>query len=99
MSDAKEPSRVRIHYHRIPDRERIYDQRVVLERDDVILTLSDPLELDAPMMHDGRVMLEASSLALWFTFPGAAKPSQLKSISCKARSWTYSRLRSRRGPT
>ena len=71
MSDAKEPSRVRIHYHRIPDRERIYDQRVVLERDDVILTLSDPLELETPMMHDGRVMLEAGSLALWFTFPGA----------------------------
>ena len=71
MSDAEEPSRVRIHYHRIPGQERIYDQRVVLERDDVIITLSDPLELEAPMMHDGRVMLEAGSLALWFTFPGA----------------------------
>lgn len=71
MSDPEEPSRVRIHYHRIPGQETIYDQRVVLERDDVVITLSDPLEIETPMMHDGRVMLEAGSLALWFTFPGA----------------------------
>lgn len=63
--------RVQIHYRRIPDEERIYDQRVVLERDDVIITLSEPLGLDAPMTHGGRLMLEAGSLALWFTFPGA----------------------------
>ena len=71
MSDPQEPSRVRIHYRRISGQERIYDQRVVLELDDVIITLSDPLELEAPMIRDGRVMLEAGSLALWFTFPGA----------------------------
>ena len=63
MSDPEEPSRVRIHYRRIPGQERIYDQRLVLERDDVIITLSDPLELETPMVHDGRSMLEAGSLA------------------------------------
>lgn len=63
--------RVRIHYRRLPDRETIFDQRVVLERDDVIVTLAEPLPLDEPMIHDGRVMLEPGSLALWFTFPGA----------------------------
>ncbi len=62
--------RVRIHYRRIPDQERVYDQRVVFEREDVIATLSEPLELDTAMGHDGRVMLERGSLALWFTFPG-----------------------------
>ena len=71
MSPSGEPSRVKIHYRRIPGHERIYDQRVVLERDDVIITLSDPLELESPILHDGRVMLEAGSLALWFTYPGA----------------------------
>ena len=67
MSDA---TRVAIHYHRPPDRLRIYDQRVVLERDDVIITLSEPLDLSEPMLLDGSVMLERDSLALWFTFPG-----------------------------
>lgn len=63
--------RVRIHYRRLPDRERVYDQRVVHERDDVIVTLSQPLELTEPMLSDeGQVMLEAGSLALWFTFLG-----------------------------
>ena len=62
--------RVRIHYRRLPDRERVYDQRVVLEREDVVVTLSQPLDLAEPMCTDGVVMLEARSLALWFTFPG-----------------------------
>jgi predicted RNA-binding protein associated with RNAse of E/G family len=62
--------RVAIHYHRPPDRLRIYDQRVVLERADVIITLSEPLDLSEPMIVEDRVMLEEGSLALWFTFPG-----------------------------
>jgi predicted RNA-binding protein associated with RNAse of E/G family len=63
--------RVRIHYRRLPDRERIFDQRVVLVvRDDVTVTLSEPLELPEPMLCGGRVMLEHGSLALWFTYPG-----------------------------
>jgi hypothetical protein len=66
-----ERSRVRIHYRRLPDSEQVFDQRVVLERDDVIVTLSAPLELDRPMEIDGRVALETGSVAVWFTFPGA----------------------------
>jgi len=63
--------RVRIHYRRLPGHERIFDQRVVLERADVIVTLSQPLELDRPMVSEhGELMLENGSLALWFTFPG-----------------------------
>ena len=62
--------RVAIHYRRPPDRLRIYDQRIVLEREDVIVTLSEPLELEEPMTLDGDVMLEDGSLAVWFTFPG-----------------------------
>ena len=62
--------RVRIHYRRLPDRDRIYDQRVVLALDDCVVTLSQPLELSAPMSVDGAVMLEHGSVVLWFTFPG-----------------------------
>lgn len=63
--------RVAIHYRRLPDRLRIYDQRVALERDDVVVTLSEPLSLEEPMRFEGDVMLEEGSLAVWFTFPGA----------------------------
>jgi predicted RNA-binding protein associated with RNAse of E/G family len=62
--------RVRIHYRRLPDQDRIYDQRVVLERTDVIVTLSQRLDLPTPLSTGGRTMLEDGSLALWFTFPG-----------------------------
>jgi predicted RNA-binding protein associated with RNAse of E/G family len=66
------PGRVLIHYRRLPDQERVFDQQVVLERADVIVTLSQPLELARPMLSDdGELMLEDGSLALWFTFPGA----------------------------
>jgi len=67
VSDAP---RVAIHYRRLPDHMRVYDQRVVQARDDVIITLSEPLDLESPMLHGGEVMLERGSLALWFTFPG-----------------------------
>lgn len=62
--------RVEIHYARLPKGLRIYDQRVVLARDDVIITLSQPMELAEPMIRGESVMLEHDSLALWFTFPG-----------------------------
>ncbi len=65
-----DPRLVEIHYRRLPDRLRVYCQRVVLERDDVIVTLSEPIAIESPMVNDGHVMLEEGSLVLWFTFPG-----------------------------
>jgi len=62
--------RVRIHYRRLPDREQIFDQRVLLERSDVIVTLTDPMSLDSPMLIDGAPALEHGSRVVWFTFPG-----------------------------
>lgn len=61
--------RVQIRYRRFPDNVRIFDQRVVLEQRDVIITLSQPLDLPEPLTAGRRVMLEQGSLALWFTFP------------------------------
>lgn len=64
------PRRVQIHYCRPPDGLRIYDQRVAFEREDVIVTLSEPMELEAAITIGGSVALESGSLAVWFTFPG-----------------------------
>ena len=63
--------RVRIHYRRLPDGDQIFDQRVVLERADVIVTVTDPLHLSKPLRAEGRVMLESGARAVWFTFPRA----------------------------
>lgn len=61
---------VRIYYQRLPDQEEIFNQRLVLERDDVIVTVTDPLSLAAPITIDGESVLESGSQAVWFTFPG-----------------------------
>jgi hypothetical protein len=63
--------RVRIHYRRLPDGDQIFDQRVVLERADVIVTVTDPMDLPKPLRAEGRVMLESGARAVWFTFPRA----------------------------
>ncbi len=69
MSEGR-ADRVRIHYRRPPDRIRIYEQSVALSRDDVIVTISDPLTMSEPLLVDGRPGLEEGSRAVWFTFPG-----------------------------
>ena len=66
-----EPPRVRIHYRRPPDLAQVFDQAVVLERDDVIVTLADKIDFAPPMRIDGAVTLEHGSSVVWFTFPGA----------------------------
>jgi uncharacterized protein len=63
--------RVRIHYRRLPDHEEIFDQRVVLERPDVIVTVTDPLDLLEPLREGDEVLLEPGARAVWLTFPGA----------------------------
>ena len=62
--------RVRIHYRRLPDREQVFEQRVVLDRGDVVVTLTDPMEIEAPMLIAGETVLEPGSRVVWFTFPG-----------------------------
>lgn len=63
--------RVRIHYRRLPDHEEIFDQRIVLRREDVIVTVTGPLELNRPVRAGERTLLESGGRAVWLTFPGA----------------------------
>jgi len=62
--------RVRIHYRRLPDHEEIFDQRIVVERADVIVTVTGPLELNRPVSDGEQAILESGARAVWFTFPG-----------------------------
>lgn len=62
--------RVRIHYHRPPDRNEVFVQHLVLDRPEVKVTLAEELRFDPPLRIRGRVALETGSAAVWFTFPG-----------------------------
>lgn len=65
------PPRVQIYYRRTPDREQIFDQAVVHEDADVIVTLAEELVFDPPMHIQGQIALETGSSVVWFTYPGA----------------------------
>lgn len=65
------PDRVRIHYLRPPDGEQVFEQEVVLERPDVIVTLAESVRIGQPVRVGSRTVLEDGSDVVWFTFPGA----------------------------
>ncbi len=63
--------RVRIHYRRIPDREEVFDQRVVeVEANGTVVTLADAAPLKEPVRAGGKAILDPGAPAVWFTFPG-----------------------------
>lgn len=62
---------VRIHYHRPPDRTQVFVQRLIHDGPGVKISFAEGIELDAPMLIDGEVVLERGSDVVWFTFPGA----------------------------
>jgi uncharacterized protein len=61
---------VRIRYRRPPDREQVFEQRLVARTDLCVVTLLERTPLRAPMIIDGVAALEPGSPAVWFTFPG-----------------------------
>jgi predicted RNA-binding protein associated with RNAse of E/G family len=69
---ASTPERVRIHYRRPPDREEIFEQRVVEWRSDCVVTLLESARLERPMHIAGALALAPGSPIVWFTFPGVA---------------------------
>jgi len=61
---------VNIHYRRLPTRETVYRQHLLLDAPEVKITLAHPVLIDAPVQIQGTVVLEAGADAVWFTFPG-----------------------------
>jgi predicted RNA-binding protein associated with RNAse of E/G family len=64
------PTRVLIHYRRLPDRVRVYEQRLLLDAPDVKVTFQPATPLEGPLEVDGHTVLEPRSPVVWFTFPG-----------------------------
>lgn len=61
---------MRIRYRRPPHDEEVFVQRMVLDRGDMQVMLSEPMRLDAAREIDGEIVLESGSRVVWFTFPG-----------------------------
>ena len=68
---ASTADRVRIYYHRPPDRYEIFEQPVVWRATDCIITLLESARRKRPIRIDGEIALEDRSPIVWFTFPGA----------------------------
>lgn len=63
--------RVRIRYRRLPDREQLFEQLLVEDAGDHVVTLLEGAGLRSPVVVGGRTVLETGSPVVWFTYPGA----------------------------
>lgn len=62
---------ITIRYRRPPDRLQVFEQQVLERRPDCVVTFLERSPLGAPMVLNGRIVLEDGSPVVWFTFPGA----------------------------
>jgi predicted RNA-binding protein associated with RNAse of E/G family len=61
---------VTIHYRRPPDRVEIFEQAVVEDDGECVVTFLAAAKLKKPMEKGGRVVLEAGAPIVWFTYRG-----------------------------
>jgi predicted RNA-binding protein associated with RNAse of E/G family len=61
---------IRLHYHRPPARTDIFEQELLYQSDDVLVTFAASTQLAKTLIIDGKVALEHGSPAIWFSFPG-----------------------------
>ena len=64
------PRTITIRYGRLPDRISVFDQVIVEETAECIVTLIDRSILPRPVTAGGEVILEPHGPAVWFTYPG-----------------------------
>ena len=64
------PRTISIRYGRLPDRVSVFDQVIVEETEECIVTLIDRSILPRPVTAGGEVVLEPHGPAVWFTYPG-----------------------------
>jgi predicted RNA-binding protein associated with RNAse of E/G family len=61
---------VTIHYRRPPDRLQHFEQAVVMDDGECVVTFLERAELKKPVMAGGRVVLEPGAPIVWFTWRG-----------------------------
>jgi hypothetical protein len=61
---------VRIHYRRLPDREQLFEQAVLEDAGEYVVTFLEAAQLPRPVMAGGRVVLEPGAPVVWTTYRG-----------------------------
>lgn len=61
---------VRIHYRRPPDRLQVFEQALVHDGIEYVVTCLPHAALAKPVTVDGRVVLEPGAPVVWFTYRG-----------------------------
>ncbi|HEV2149065.1 MAG TPA: DUF402 domain-containing protein, partial [Longimicrobiaceae bacterium] len=61
---------VRIRYRRLPDREQLFEQALVEDAGEHVVTLLKAAGLPRPVRAAGRVVLEPGAPVVWFTYRG-----------------------------
>lgn len=62
-------SSVTIDYHRLPNRVQRFEQTLVLQTTEFIVTYLEEAQLDRPLLAGGRAILEPGAPVVWFTYP------------------------------
>ena len=61
---------VTIHYRRLPDIESVFQQPVVADDGECVVTFLPAAEIARPVMAGGRVVLDVGAPVVWFTYRG-----------------------------
>ena len=61
---------VRIHYRRLPDRMQLFEQALVADEGDYVVTFLRSASIPRPVRVGNQVVLEPGSPVVWFTYPG-----------------------------
>ena len=61
---------IRIRYHRLPDRLQIFEQVLVADEGDYVVTFLPSASIPKAMRVGGELVLEPGSPIVWFTYPG-----------------------------
>lgn len=60
---------VRIHYRRLPDRDRVFEQVLLEETPEYSVTLLRSAPVERAVQAGGRTVLEPGAPVVWFTYP------------------------------
>jgi predicted RNA-binding protein associated with RNAse of E/G family len=72
VADRAGGGSVRIHYRRPPDRVQVFEQAVVEDDGECVVTWLSAAQLKKPVMAGGRAVLEPGAPVVWFTWRGDA---------------------------
>ena len=61
---------ISIHYRRVPDRVDVFEQEVLEETPDYVITYLRAAQVKKPVLAEGGVILEPGAPVVWFTYPG-----------------------------